>query len=378
VRAPRLAAGRPAVRGPRLFLASALALTGLGPGGAVADAGGTLGPLPSTAAEPSLEVVTYTVADREIGRLRIYVEGVVVNRGPGPATGLQMRMTSRSRSGDVLDVSPGTVWIDDLAEGATSPFSVSPPFCCAADIDRVAFALEASAAPGSPYDALAVEGVFTRDVSGAPFVFGELANLGDHYVSAAEQRLYVGFFAGERLLGIRAASMPINYGAGYPGRAFPPGYRLPWSSGVPDEAYDRLETWVRVISFPPGVYAAPLGLRLESVVRDANGVLMTGLLYNCGTVPVVYAEFVVVGRDAAGRIAQFAWTGIEGGVLQPGDSGRVQIRWRTARSEIDLSRVSVDAFSVELQVARPPELPCGALARRAYLPSAARAAEATR
>jgi len=323
-------------------------------------------------------VERFTPREAELaGRRYVFAQGMLANHGPGPAADIHVVLTvRRTTDGETLK-GGGTSWLDVLDAGESGPFSVPIAHCCAAELADYTFTLFSTRAPGPRYRDLAVEAPVERDVDGARWIYGDLANSGDAFLNAPTTRLFMGFWAGDDLLEIETARLPVVFDVADPvGQSHPPGWRYPWAVHVPDVSFDRTTTWTYAESYPSGVYPIPLGVEGIAAARDGPDVRVEATLTHCGTGAVENVVVVVVARDAIGRVVEFGRAQPElAAPLPPGGRAPLVLIWPNARAEIDPARVTLWPLALETQAIRPIDIPCRPQAPQGYLPWLARNAD---
>lgn len=333
----------------------------------------TLGTAAGTRAEAAgVTVLTYTPDRIVLGEAPyVIVRGLLVNRSGIPAQDIRVSMRLRqSPAGEIL-AGPGygLSWLGTLSPGEAGPFSVAVRFCCPEDVGAYDFDVSWRGATQERYRDLVGEPHAVHVLAGLPRLYGELVNTGSAFTDASSTRVYVGFWDGSRLVDARAAVLPVFYEDGPGGAAHPPGFRMPWSTTLPEKPYDRVEVWPVADRYPAGWYPVPLGVRDVAVLPAEAGVVVTGEVYNCGTAPASDLLVMVIARDAERQVLQFdraALTVPE--TLPPGAAGTIEVTWPGANSEVATSSVSLVALALDAQQERPVAVPCDGTAGRLFLP----------
>lgn len=327
---------------------------------------------PTPARADGLSVIQYTPSIIEFGgQPSVLVRGLIRNDSAVAAADIHVTMHIRRSPGGEELAPPGygKSWLGTLSPGETGPFQTLVHFCCPEEIGHYEFEVDWRGSSVERYRDVAARAGITRTVAGSKFLFGELLNTGTGFTDASTTRVYVGFFHGERFVDGRSALVPVFFDDGDGGMGQPPGFRLPWSTSLPDLPYDRIELWPAVEAFPAGGYPVPLGVHDVTVASAARGVTVSGMLHHCGTQPVENLVLLVVARDDEGQLLQFdkAYLAASSPIL-PGAAGGVSVEWRSAGPEVLGSRVELSAFSLEQQPERPSGEPCGGPRARLFLP----------
>lgn len=321
---------------------------------------------------PEVRVVTFSASSGELaGRPYVFVRGLLENRGPGPATRIQIALQTFGQDPDrPLAVSGSISWLDSLDSGERGPFSIAINHCCPEDLLDYRFSVAAEPAAERPYRALAFENLARFDAARPPEITGELRNRGDAYLNAPSVDVYAGFWAGDAMVALTTARMPILYGLEGPtGQSLAPGMAYPWQLRLPDVAFDRYELWANATAYPNGVYPVPLGFDGGPARREGQDLLVGGTLWNCGTESAGDVLLLLVGRDAEGRIRDFTLLELlTDEPLAPGSRGRLEARWPNSPATIDEGRVDLIPLALDTQLRRPAALPCAPPRGRVYLP----------
>jgi hypothetical protein len=329
-----------------------------------------LGPTPARA--DGLSVIQFTPSVLDFaGHPAVLVRGLIRNDTGVAAGDIQVAMHLRRSPGGEELVPPGfgKSWLGTLSPGETGPFQTLVHFCCPEEIGHYEFEVEWRGTSVERYRAVEAQAGITRTVDGLNILYGELINTGTGFTDASTTRVYIGFFQGDRFVDGRSALVPVFFEDGEGGVGQPPGFRLPWSTSLPDLPYDRIELWPAVEAFPPGDYPVPLGIRDTAIEPAARGITVSGTLRNCGTQPVEDVVLLVVARDSAGQLLQFDKVYLSATTpILPGSEGRVSVGWTTARPELLDSQVTMSAFSLQQQAERPADQPCGGPRASVYLP----------
>jgi len=329
---------------------------------------------PRAAAVPRVEVLTHrAVRWQDAAVCRVHVKGLVVNRGPGLGGDIEVLLqVFDAPGGRLIGQGFGFSWLGVLREGESGPFAATTsPFSCSEEVGQIVFDISAVPAYVDRYRGLEVRGIATREVEGQTNLFGELVNTGPEFLNAADPnaRVYVGFWSGEVLVDVIAARLPVFNIAGPTGQPHPPGFSYPWAANVPVEPFDRIDTWAKAPTYPPGVFPVPLGLRNVAVSVGETGLELVGSLYNCGVEPAEDIVVVLVARHEDGGVVQFAVGELKTGApLDPGQSSRVMVVWPAARADVDPARVEAYPFAIQTQMVHSGLVPCTRQVDRAYVP----------
>lgn len=377
----RRRAGRPARSWSAALVLGAGLLIAAGaedrpPGGAsvvppAAMAAGPLVPLRRVDQVPTITVEHHH--PREIvlgGRPYVMVYGILRNEGPGHAGRVTVQLTARrSPGGEVLGVGGGESWLDALDAGESGPFSVAVGHCCAADIGSYEFVLEAAPAAGPRYRALAVAGPVERAAEGGVELFGELRNAGEAYLDATATELFVGFWAGDDLVAVDTARLPVIRGGGPTGQSHPPGFAYPWALRVTAPPHDRSQVWTYAAPFPAGLHPVPVGVQNLTIEPASPGIRFSGTLIGCGVVPVESTALLVSARDPLGPLAFGVGRFDLPEPLAPGASAPFSATWPSAPAGLDPAELSLSPFALGFQAERPAEIFCPPRSPRAFLPA---------
>lgn len=375
LRSDEVGAGRPAMVRPRLpaLAAPALLFSILLLVLALPGAGVSLGDCQS---QPGLVVISYRWEIWEGGSsCRVYAEGILGNEGEALAAVRRVDVMARAAAdGRMLASGSGSFWLDVLAPGEEGPFSAATaPIPCDETVGEIEFDIIGGAAAEDRYRDLTVTGLVRREEPGGVVLYGELVNTGRSYLNAADQgsRVYFGFWRGSDLIGLAAARLPVLNLSGATGQPHPPGFRYPLSVAVPDGEYDRVVAWPRATTYPDDAYPVPLGLRDITASVTDDGLLLAGLLYNCGTSEATDVVFVLVGRDGRGQVLDYSLAVLEGELeLGPGEVAPVELTWQSVASSVGPEQVQVHPFSLQTQPDAPTLVPCDRLVGSLHLPVA--------
>jgi hypothetical protein len=350
-----------------LALASGLAL-------ALASPAGPARMSLASPAAPQVVVERYTPSVLDLGGRRyVMVQGMLINRGPGPAQDIHVSLVARrSPGGEILGEGGGMSWLDVLNGGESGPFSVAVPHCCPEDIGAYDFTVTVQPAPADRYLDLAVTGMVEREVNGGRWIYGDLVNTGDAFLNATATDVYMGFWDGEDLVKLDTARMPILHSLEGPtGQSHPPGWRYPWAMQVPTVKFDRTEVWTYAERYPPDVYPVPLGAQGVVAARDGADIRVTATVTSCGTERVGGLLIMVVARDAEDRVVEFGLAQPAlASPLAPGDRRPVSLVWPNIRAEIDPAGVTLWPLALDTQGERPGAIPCLPLMPANFLPMA--------
>jgi len=330
---------------------------------------------PPTAAQPSAPTVVverFKVYEIDwAGQRRLWILGMVENQGPQPAARVQVDLKARrTPGGEVLAHGAGQSWLPVLDPGESGPFSVAVFYCCEQDVGEFDFSVDAVAAPARRYRDLAIEGIVTRPFMGAPWLYGELANAGETYLTAPATKVFVGFWQGADLAALDTARMPIFFGVeGAGSQAHPPGLRYPWAVRLPDVPYDRYQVWAYAEPYPGDLYPVPLGAADVAAERVGDDVTVRASVRHCGREPVASLVTMVVARDAEGRVVEFGRAALDlSAPLVPGAHALIAVAWPAAPPDVDPARVSLTPLALAAQAVRPVDPLCRPPAGRAWLP----------
>ena len=322
---------------------------------------------------PDLRVIAYTPLLGELaGKPYIFVRGMLENRGPGAATRIQIALQAFGEDPDrPLAVSGSISWLDSLDSGERGPFSIAVNHCCPEEIREYRFSVTAERAAERPYRALAFENLARFDEAEPPEITGELRNLGDAFLNAPSVDVYAGFWAGDALVALTTARMPILYGLEGPtGQSLAPGMAYPWQLRLPELAFDRYELWANATAYPDGVYPVPLGFEAGRPRREGEDLVVGGMLSHCGSEPAKDVLLLLVGRDAERRVLDFRLLELlSEAPIEPGERGRLEARWPKAPAGIDPAQLDLLPLALDTQSRRPAALPCAPPAARLYLPA---------
>lgn len=331
-------------------------------------------PLQASPTAPQVVVQSYTPSVLDLGGRRyVLVQGMLINRGPGPAQEIHVSLTARrSPGGEILGEGGGMSWLDVLNGGESGPFSVAVPHCCPEDIGAYDFTVNVEPAPADRYLDLAVTGMVEREVNGGPWIYGDLVNTGDAFLNATATDVYMGFWKGEDLVKLETARTPILHSLEGPtGQSQPPGWRYPWAIQVPALAFDRTQVWAYAERYPPNIYPVPLGAQGVVAARDGADIRVAATVMSCGTERTEGMLIMVVARDAEDRVLEFGLAQPPlASPLAPGDRRPVSLVWPNARAEIDPAGVTLWPLSLDTQGERPGAIPCLPLVPGSFLPLA--------
>ena len=309
-------------------------------------------------------------------RTRVIVRGLVKNRVDHPATWEGIRLAVLDADGVELAIGYGFPLLPVLAPGEDGPFEVRAVLPGPAEPGDLQLSLKAlgGQAAADRDRSLRVDGVLSTTLSGQAALLGEVHNDGPHYLQAAETRIHVAFFEGDRLVAMRAATLPVVQGAGVEGQGHGPGRSLSVADGA---ARSRLRDLAGVAArraLSRRSIPVPLGLldpRYSDLPGDEPAVRVEADLVHCGFRSVREARLVVVARSMDGRLARFAAGDLVlPGPLSPGASLPVQIDL----SGVGLSEVeglSLRPYALASQSVRPSAWPCATRPNyaRLWLPS---------
>ncbi len=326
----------------------------------------------SSATAAGVVVQTFTPDRIVLGEAPyVIVRGLLVNRSSVPAQDIRVTLRLRDAPGGEILAGPayGLSWLGTLSPDEAGPFSVAVRFCCPEDVGAYDLEVSWRGASEERYRGLVGEPQQVRDLAGLPRLYGELANVGGAFTDASTTHVYVGFWDGPRLVDARAAVLPVFYEDGPGGMAHPPGFRMPWSTTLPEKPYDRVEVWPVAERFPAGEYPVPLGVRDVEVWPAEVGVVVTGQVYNCGAAPATAMVLMVIAYDWSGQLLQFERASLAlTGALQPGAAGTIEVTWPGASPAVATGRVALVAFALDAQPERPLAVPCDGTVARVYLP----------
>lgn len=294
------------------------------------------------------------------GRTMTQLSGEVVNAGSVDVG--QVEIVARFRAapgGAVLATGTTVAMLTELAPDERSPFLLLVGPLDVATVGDVEIIVHAPASPGVRERDLAVEGVVTRTVAGAPAVFGHLVNRGPRTASATHTNVVAAFWDAAGLRELRAATMPILYQPGtIAGQGHPPGVAYPWFLRLPDEPWTRLDWLVVARRYADGAWPVPLGI--VDVVRDDDGATprFVGRLVGCGLRPA--ADFALVSSvvDAAGVVTFSLAAGELRPPLPPGGSRPIELRWPGIGPAVGAADVALLALALDDQPLPPREMPC--------------------
>ncbi len=323
---------------------------------------------------PRVEILSFAPRlEKLAGQDYIFVRGLLINRGPGPAAGIQVDLRAFGEDPDSPIAQGGGVsMLDGLDSGASGPFSVALRYCCPDEVRDYRFSVQARAAAEPPYRALQVENVHQIEEAEGPVISGELLNGGQAVLLAPSIDVHAGFFSGQDLVALRTARMPIHYNASEPtGQSHPPGLRYPWQIALPDLDYDRYELWTNGDAYPDGLFPVPLGFDVRSRRRDGADILVSGWLRHCGQQDSEAALLMLSGKDDRGRVRDLRLLALVAqDAIPPGDRGWLEARWPDASPAVDLGRVELTPLSLSVQARRPAALPCAPMSHLGLLPLA--------
>lgn len=293
-------------------------------------AGAALGAPRAALADGGLVVTGYWPARLQLGgNDYVLVRGMLENRG---AFGVGL-VTVGLKVYGVDEMTPlaegsGQAFLDRLAPGERSPFTVAVRHCCPEDLQRYAFSLEGPEQRAAPYRELAVRLELRRTGPRGPERSAELVNLGRRPVNAPSLDVYAAYWQGDNLLDLRTANLPVLWNlVGPTGQALAPGMVYPLVVAEPEQPFDRVEYFINGTPYPAGQYPVPLGARAERLWWDGDDLLWRVLLQNCGSAPVGSAVLILDWRDAQGWVRGFArWDLDLGEGLAPGAGRWVQLR----------------------------------------------------
>lgn len=320
-------------------------------------------PAPVRGQAGGVEVVAYT-PDRVVlgGQPYVIVRGILANRGPVVAADIQVTLRLRRGPGGELLAPPGNglSWLGPLAPGQEGLFSAVVRYCCPEDVGEYELTLGWRGGATAPYRGLVATPQAMRDSPAGPRLFGTVENAGGRAVDASTVRVYAGFWSGAQLVDARAVLVPAVFDDGPGGMALGRGQSLPWSTTVPDRAYDRVEMWAASEPYPEGAYPVPLGASDVRVRPAALGVIVTGRVRNCGTRDVADVYALLVARDEAGAPLQFEGVFLPGVDLPAGGAREVVVPWPGAEPTVLPAAVALEVFALVDQPDPPPESPCRA------------------
>jgi hypothetical protein len=296
-------------------------------------------------------------------RTRVIVRGLVKNRVDHPATWEGIRLVVSDADGTELGIGYGHPLLPVLGPGEDGPFEVRAVLLGLVEPGDVQLNLRALGGQASADRdrSLRVEGVLSTTLSGEAALLGEVFNEGPHFLQAAETRIHVAFFEGDRLVALRAATLPVVQGAGIEGQGHGPGESYPWLLVLPDLAFGTWRMWLQAETYPLDRFPVPLGLldpRFSELPGEEPSLRVEAELVHCGFRSVREARLVVVARSPEGRLARFAAGNLVlPGPLSPGASLPVQIDLSgVALSEVD--GLSLRPYALASQSVRPTAWPC--------------------
>jgi hypothetical protein len=332
----------------------------------------SVGPVTAAPDQSGLEVIAYTPSRLELGgRNYVMVRGMLRNSG---AFGVGQVTVDLVLWGDdpstPLGHGSGQGFLDRLAPGEESPFTVAVQHCCPEDARRYAFTLSGPEQRERPYRSLDVRAVSSRQGQHGPERTGELHNAGDRSVNAPSLDLYAAYWRGGDLIALRTANLPVLWSLDGPvGQALPPGLAYPFAVAEPDEPFDRVDYYINGTPYPVDQHPVPLGLGGLQGRQDGVDLVWRGLLYNCG-LAAVDAAIVILDWRVDGKVRGFArWDLDLGQSLAPGASRWVSLRLSDGPAAL-LAPGAATFLPLALAVQdRPPPAPvCAIVPRRLVLP----------
>lgn len=330
---------------------------------------------PATAApaQSGLEVLGYTPSTVELGgNTYVMVRGMLRNRGAFGVGQVTVNLTLWGEDPtSPLGLGSGQGFLDRLAPGEESPFTVAVRHCCLEDARRYAFVLSAPERREHPYRALEVRHVTSRQGRQGPERTGELVNAGDLSVNAPSLDLYAAYWRGEDLIALHTANLPVLWSLGGDvGQALPPGLAYPFVIAEPVEPFDRVAYFINGTTYPLGSFPVPLGWGGLEGRRDGTDIVWRGVLRNCGLEATAAAILILDWRTADGSVRGFArWDLDLGTVLAPGAGRWIALRLGDAPTALlETGSVAFLPLALAVQDQAPSVYLCSVPLRRLALP----------
>lgn len=304
----------------------------------------------------------------------VLVRGMMENRGAfgvGPVTVVLEAWGADPAA--PLGRGSGQVFLDRVAPGERSPFTVAVRHCCPEDILRYDFVLDGPEQRAAPYRDLAVRRELRRRGANGPERTAELANLGDRVVNAPSLDVYAAYWQGENLIDLRTANLPVLWSLSGPtGQSLPPGMAYPLVVAEPDQPFDRVAYFVNGTPYPAGLYPVPLGATVQRLSWDGADLLWQVLLSNCGVAPTEALVLILDWRDAEGLVRGFARWDLELPAPLPPGAGRwVQLRLSGAPAALlGPGERRLLPLALAVQERPPPSYHCEPRTWRVWLPAA--------
>ncbi|HQZ69909.1 MAG TPA: hypothetical protein PK826_01110 [Anaerolineae bacterium] len=323
-------------------------------------------------AQGGLEVTAYTPSRLELGgNVYILVRGMLRNGGSFGLGQVTVDLMLWGADPAVpLGHGIGQAFLERLAPGEESPFSVAVRHCCPDDARRYAFTLSGPEQRERPYRSLEVRAVSSRQGTRGPERTGELFNAGNLSVNAPSLDLYAAYWRGSDLIDLRTANLPVLWSLGGPvGQALPPGLAYPFAVAEPAEPFDRVAYFINGSPYPVGLYPVPLGLGGLDGRPDGTDLVWRGLLTNCGLAAVDGAIIILDWRED-GKVRGFArWDLDLGSALPPGGGRWVSLRLSDGPPALlEPGAATFLPLALAVQEQPPPAYVCAIAPQRLSLP----------
>ena len=307
------------------------------------------------------------------GRVQWIVRGLVRNSSEAAREWQGTRLELLDADDAVLAAGVGAPLLPALGAGEDGPFEARAVVleADAPAVQRIRLQPLGGRERPDRDRSLRLGSVITTTLGGATSLLGELENEGALFLQAAETRLHVAFFEDERIVALRAATIPVRYGRGVDGQGHAPGERYPWLLPWPEARALPWRAWLVSEPYPAGRWPVPVGLvDLRHRMEPSGDRRYTAELVNCGFRRVAEARVLVVERDEQGRPMRFAAADLAlRGPLGPGNAAPVDIT--VSGFGGDGLQLTLHAHALASQAVAPSAWPCRERPRygRLWLPA---------